>query len=818
MKRYNPSEIEPKLQEYWQAEKIYAAKDFDAKPKFVMLSEFPYPSGEGLHLGHIREYTIADVIARHKRMQGFNVLYPMAYDAFGLPTENYAIKNKVTPQSATDTNVAYFQKQFNSLGYSIDWERSFRTSDPDYYRWTQWLFLQFFKAGLAYRDEIAINWCPHCKTGLSNEEVVNGRHERCDTILEKKLLKQWMLKITDYADRLIEGLKTVDYPSRVADQQINWIGRSKGAEIEWQVTDKAGQPKSLTIKTFTTRRDTIPGVTFIVVAPESELLDQLTDDKQTEKVHSYKTQTASMTDVERQEDKTKTGVATGYYAKNPFNDELVPIYAANYVLASYGTGIVMGMPGHDERDREFALAHNLPVILTTEVPEAYENKSSSKVWTGPGNQINSGEAYDGMENVQAGQLIFDKMKLAGKAEERTTYRLRDWIFSRQHYWGEPIPIIYCEKHGAVPVPDDQLPVLLPTVEHYEPTNNGESPLSEISDWVNTTCPVCGDPAKRETDTMPNWAGSSWYYLRYYDAHNDKAFASPEKLKYWGEVDLYLGGMEHTTLHLLYSRFWHQFFYDQGLVPSPEPYHARRGQGIILAADGTKMSKSKGNVVNPTDIIESGYGADAVRLAVLFLAPYDQTTPWSPEGVAGTHRFLQRLWTLVQELAAAQPGANEALELKRITSRLVKRVSENLNNLGFNTSVSVLMEAVNELYKFKADQGFEASNWQTTIETLIQILAPFAPHISEELWHQLGHQDSIHVSVWPDFDPSYLVKDKIKLIIQVNGKLRGEIEVAKDIAEAEAVEAAKAHPRVTQYLKQEIKRTVYVKHKLINFVV
>jgi leucyl-tRNA synthetase len=818
MKRYNPSEIEPKLQEYWQAEKIYAAKDFDAKPKFVMLSEFPYPSGEGLHLGHIREYTIADVIARHKRMQGFNVLYPMAYDAFGLPTENYAIKNKVTPQSATDTNVAYFQKQFNSLGYSIDWERSFRTSDPDYYRWTQWLFLQFFKAGLAYRDEIAINWCPHCKTGLSNEEVVNGRHERCDTIVEKKLLKQWMLKITDYADRLIEGLKTVDYPSRVADQQINWIGRSKGAEIEWQVTDKAGQPKSLTIKTFTTRRDTIPGVTFIVVAPESELLDQLTDDKQTEKVHSYKTQTASMTDVERQEDKTKTGVATGYYAKNPFNDELVPIYAANYVLASYGTGIVMGMPGHDERDREFALAHNLPVILTTEVPEAYENKSSSKVWTGPGNQINSGEAYDGMENVQAGQLIFDKMKLAGKAEERTTYRLRDWIFSRQHYWGEPIPIIYCEKHGAVPVPDDQLPVLLPTVEHYEPTNNGESPLSEISDWVNTTCPVCGDPAKRETDTMPNWAGSSWYYLRYYDAHNDKAFASPEKLKYWGEVDLYLGGMEHTTLHLLYSRFWHQFFYDQGLVPSPEPYHARRGQGIILAADGTKMSKSKGNVVNPTDIIESGYGADAVRLAVLFLAPYDQTTPWSPEGVAGTHRFLQRLWTLVQELAAAQPGANEALELKRITSRLVKRVSENLNNLGFNTSVSVLMEAVNELYKFKADQGFEASNWQTTIETLIQILAPFAPHISEELWHQLGHQDSIHVSVWPDFDPSYLVKDKIKLIIQVNGKLRGEIEVAKDIAEAEAVEAAKAHPRVTQYLKQEIKRTVYVKHKLINFVV
>jgi len=819
MQRYIPNEIEPKWQQVWQDTEIYKATDFDKRPKYIMLTEFPYPSGSGLHIGHMREFTYGDIIARHKRMHGYNVLFPMGYDAFGLPTENYAIKNKVTPQSATDTNVATFQKQFESLGFSFDWSRSFRTSDPSYYKWTQWLFLQFFNKGLAYQEEIAINWCPHCKTGLSNEEVVNGRHERCDTIVEKKLLKQWLLKITDYADRLIEGLKDVDYPSRIADQQINWIGRSKGAEIIWQVTDKNGKESGKTITTFTTRKDTVPGVTFIVIAPEAEQLDELTTADQKDKVHSYVHETQSLTDVERQENKQKTGVATGMYAKNPFNDELVPIYAANYVLADYGTGVVMGMPGHDERDREFAIKHNLPVIFTTEVPEEYNDVTLTKVYTGEGKQVNSGEPYDGLSNKEAGQQIFDKLVKENKASEKTTYRLRDWIFSRQHYWGEPIPIIHCEKDGAVAVPDDQLPVELPKVENYEPTDNGESPLSAVSEWVNVTCPKCGGKAKRETDTMPNWAGSSWYYLRYYDAHNDKEFAARDKLDYWREVDMYLGGMEHTTLHLLYSRFWHQFFYDQGLVPTPEPYHARRGQGIILAADGSKMSKTKGNVVNPSDVIDSGYGADALRLAIIFLAPYDQTTPWSPEGVAGTHRFLQRLWTMALEVKQAKTDGPESIELKRAINKLVKKVGDDLDRMNFNTSVASLMECVNELYKIKAKDNYAASNWLESIESILQVLSPLAPHISEELWHRMGHETSIHECQWPEYDESYLSLDTVKIIIQVNGKLRSQIEVAKDSSEETVVAAAKADTKIASYLEgKTLQRTIFVKDKLVNFVV
>jgi leucyl-tRNA synthetase len=818
MKRYIPSEIEPKQQKTWKDQKLYAAKDFDDKPKFVMLTEFPYPSGDGLHIGHIREFAYGDVIARYKRMHGHNVLYPMAYDAFGLPTENYAIKNKITPQSATDTNIANFQKQFESLGFSFDWDRSFRTSDPDYYKWTQWLFLKFFEKGLAYQQEIAINWCPHCKTGLSNEEVVNGRHERCDTLVEKKLLKQWLLKITDYADRLIDGLKDVDYPSRIADQQINWIGRSYGSDITWQVVDENGREEGIDLITFTTRRDTIPGVTFIVIAPEADLVEAVTTLPQKDKVNSYKKQTEAMTDIERQEDKTKTGVATGKFAKNPLTGDLVPIFVANYVLAGYGTGVVMGMPGHDERDREFALEHNLKVVFTTEVPEQYDDESITRVYAGAGNQINSGE-FDGLNNKEAGQKIFAKLEKDNKAVERTTYRLRDWIFSRQHYWGEPIPIIHCKKDGAVAVPSDQLPVKLPIVERYEPTDNGESPLSAIDSWVNVTCPKCGGPAKRETDTMPNWAGSSWYYLRYYDAHNDQVFADSAKLDYWKEVDLYLGGMEHTTLHLLYSRFWHQFLYDQKLVPTPEPYHARRGQGIILAADGTKMSKSKGNVVNPTDIIDSGYGADALRLAIMFLAPYDQTTPWSPEGVAGTHRFLQRLWTLAQENQEVEHNAEELVELKRIVNKLIKKVGDDLNNMAFNTAISALMESVNDLYKLKAKSGYAASNWPETIKLITQLLAPLAPHVTEELWQQSGETGSIHVSNWPDYDEAYLSSDSVNIAIQVNGKLRATIEFSATATQEQIVQTAKSDQKIAGYLDgQTIKRTIFVPGKLVNFVV
>jgi leucyl-tRNA synthetase len=817
MRRYNPKDIEPKWQADWKEKKLNAAIDFDKKPKYVMLTEFPYPSGEGLHVGHIREFTYGDTIARFKRMKGHNVLLPMGYDAFGLPTENYAIKNKVSPQAATETNVANFQRQFESLGYSIDWDRSFKTSDPSYYKWTQWLFLKFFNAGMAYQEEIAINWCPHCKTGLSNEEVVNGRHERCDTVVEKRLLKQWMLRITDYADRLIEGLKDVDYPSRIADQQINWIGRSTGAEISWEVTDKDGNSKNLTIKTFTTRKDTIPGVTFIVVAPESPLSSELTEETQLEKVNSYKREVEAMTDIERQEDKSKTGVLTGSYAKNPLTGKMVPIYLASYILANYGTGVVMGMPGHDVRDREFALTHDIETIFTTEVPEKYNDPEITEVYIGSGKQINSG-VYDGLPNNEAGQKIFDKLSAEGTAVEKTTYRLRDWIFSRQHYWGEPIPIIHCDKDGAVTVPDDQLPVELPKVEHYEPTDNGQSPLSEISDWVNTTCPKCGGPAKRETDTMPNWAGSSWYYLRYYDARNDKEFATKDKLDYWKEVDLYLGGMEHTTLHLLYSRFWHQFLYDQKLVPTPEPYKARRGQGIILAADGSKMSKSKGNVVNPTDIIESGYGADALRLAIMFLAPYDQTTPWSPEGVAGTHRFLQRLWTLAIESNETKHDQPEDKELSIIASKLVKKVGQDLNNLAFNTAIAAMMNSLNQLYKIKASRGYGAANWPETIESILEIASPFAPHITEELWHEFGRNDSIHQQNWPEFNSDLLTDDVINIVVQINGKLRATLSLPVGSDQETVVKAANADPKIASYIDvSNIRRTIYVPDKILNFV-
>ncbi len=813
MQRYNPKDIEPRWQKAWAAGKEYAAVDFDAKrPKYVMLTEFPYPSGDGLHMGHVREYTLGDIMARHKRMNGYNVLYPMGYDAFGLPTENYAIKMKIAPQVATDQNVGNFQKQFDSLGYSIDWSRSFNTSDPSYYKWTQWLFLQFFKAGMAYQDEVDINWCPHCKTGLANEEVVNGRHERCDTLVEKKTLNQWMLRITDYADRLIDGLQTVDYPSRIADQQVNWIGRSVGAEVDFAlegINDK--------ITVFTTRPDTLFGATFMVLAPEHPLVEQITTPEQKADVQSYVKATQAKTEVERQdENREKTGVFTGAHAINPVNGAKVPVWIADYVLMGYGTGAIMAVPAHDERDFEFAKKYDLPIIDVVQKPADFEG-----CYTGEGIMVNSG-VYDGLPSAKARDKIVADLAKKGQAKEKINYRLRDWIFSRQHYWGEPIPIIHCPKHGAVAVPDDQLPVTLPKVKNYEPTDTGESPLAQVTDWVNTTCPECGGPAKRETDTMPNWAGSSWYYLRYYDAHNDKAFADPAKLKYWGEVDMYLGGMEHTTLHLLYSRFWHQFFYDQGLVPTPEPYHARRGQGIILAADGSKMSKSKGNVVNPTDIIEAGYGADALRLAITFLAPYDQTTPWSPETVGGTHRFLNRVWTLAQEYLEAKPAASgDSKTILAATHKAIKKVTEDLHGMNFNTAIAALMELTNELYKIKADQGFAkaGASWQFALENLLKLLAPFAPHLSEELWHQLGHKESIHTGEWPQWDEQYLVQDTMTVVVQVNGKVRAQLQVPSDATEEDIIKTAQKDVKVAAYLDgKDARKTIYVPKKLVSFVV
>ena len=809
MDRFEPGKIEPKWQAKWAESQIYAAKDFDSKPKYVMLTEFPYPSGDGLHLGHTREYTLGDIMARHKRMQGYNVLYPMGYDAFGLPTENYAIKNKIAPQVATAKNIANFRKQFDSLGLSVDWNRQVNTTDPNYYKWTQWLFLQFFKAGLAYQDDIDINWCPKCKTGLANEEVTSeGLHERCDTPVEKRKLKQWMLKITAYADKLIDGLSDIDFLPRIAAQQINWIGRSTGAEIDFIVD--AHQDK---ITVFTTRPDTLFGATFVVLAPEHPLVMTLVSDEQRAAVTEYIEAAKTKSDIERQDQtKEKTGVALGVFAINPLSGERLPIWISDYVMLGYGTGALMAVPAHDERDFAFARKFNLRVKPVISAPVDFNNE----VYTGDGVLINSGE-FDGLDSTEAKKVIVNKLESLSVGTEKTNYRLRDWIFSRQHYWGEPIPIIHCPHCGAVPVPEKDLPVTLPEVDHYEPTDNGESPLSKIDSWVNVPCPKCGAPAKRETDTMPNWAGSSWYYLRYFDPKNDQAFADPEKLKYWGMVDMYLGGMEHTTLHLLYSRFWHHFLFDQGFVPYSEPYFSRRGQGIVLAADGSKMSKSKGNVINPNEIIESGYGADALRLCIAFLAPYDLTTAWQPDGVPGTYRFLNRIWNLVGEFVAANKVVDAKVPVS-LVHKTIKKVSDDLDKMSFNTAVAALMEYVNELYRLKTS-GFDTTTWTFALENLLLLVAPFAPHLADELWQQLGNTESIHLQAWPKYDDAKLVDAEIKLVVQVNGKVRAEIKVVPEISEAEAIKLALAQPNVQKFTTdQTIVKTIYVPKKLVSIVV
>lgn len=809
MERYNPSELEPKWQAKWAEDKIYRAEDFSAKPKYVMLTEFPYPSGDGLHLGHTREYTLGDIMARHKRMRGYNVLYPMGYDAFGLPTENYAIKNQIAPQVATAKNIANFRQQFDALGLSVDWDRQVNTTDPDYYKWTQWLFLQFFKAGLAYQDDIDINWCPKCKTGLANEEVTSeGLHERCDTPVEKKKLKQWMLKITAYADKLIDGLATVDYLPRIASQQINWIGRSTGAEIDFAVD--AHQDK---ITVFTTRPDTLFGASFVVLAPEHPLVADLVSDEQRSAVESYVAAASAKSEIDRlDQTKEKTGVPLGALAIHPLSGERLPIWISDYVMLGYGTGALMAVPAHDERDFAFAEKFDLPIKPVISAPTDF----TAAVYTGDGQLINSGE-FDGLDSRQAKEAIVAKLESLSLGAAKTNYRLRDWIFSRQHYWGEPIPIIHCPCCGAVPVPDQDLPVTLPVVDRYEPTDNGESPLSKIESWVNVKCPICGAAAKRETDTMPNWAGSSWYYLRYFDPKNNQAFADLEKLKYWGAVDMYLGGMEHTTLHLLYSRFWHHFLFDQGLVPHPEPYTARRGQGIVLAADGTKMSKSKGNVVNPSEVIDSGYGADALRLCIAFLAPYDMTTAWQPDGVPGTYRFLNRTWNLVQEYLASDHQSNNPVPASLI-HKTIKKVSDDLNKMNFNTAVAALMEYVNQLYLLKKS-GFDHSTWSEALNILLQLLAPFAPHLTEELWRGLGHQKSIHLSDWPDYDLSKLEDTTLKIVVQINGKVRAELELAANADEQEALTAALALDKLQKYLSgKQIVKTIFVPKKLLSLVV
>ncbi len=816
MSRYNPKEIEPKWQAAWAKSGISEAKDFDPKrEKYVMLTEFPYPSGSGMHIGHMREYTLGDIMARQKRMLGYNVLFPMGYDAFGLPAENYAIKNHISPQQATEEAVANFQNQLESMGFSFDWSRSFKTTDPDYYKWTQWLFLRFFKAGLAYQAEIAVNWCPFCKTGLSNEEVINGRHERCDTVVTKKLIKQWMLRITDYADRLIKGLDTLDYPSRIADQQISWIGKSQGAEIKFAIVDQ----KDLSISVFTTRPDTLYGATFMVLAPEHPLVEQITTKEMKAEVKNYIESSATKSELERQSsEKNKSGVFTGAYAYNPATKEKIPIWIGEYILMGYGTGAIMAVPAHDERDFEFAKEHHLKIKYV--VKPAKGELRDDLPFINEGVVTNSSPKYDALPSSTVREKIVTDLTKSGQAKERVNYRLHDWIFSRQRYWGEPIPIIHCPKHGAVAVKDEDLPVLLPEVENYEPSSNGESPLAAIKEWVNTSCPICGLPSRRETDTMPNWAGSSWYYLRYFDPHNSSAFADPAKLKYWGSVDLYLGGMEHTTLHLLYSRFWHEFLFDQGLVPTPEPYLARRGQGIVLAADGTKMSKSKGNVVDPKEVIDSGYGADALRLAITFLAPYDQTTPWSPEALGGTYRFLQRFWTLVDQYLDSKAAATKGdTELKKLINRVGKQVSQDLEQMSFNTAIAAMMEGLNGLYKLKAADHFQSKDWQWALETFTKLLSPFAPHLCEEIWQRLGNKQLIQLEQWPGYEERWLKQESVSIAVQINGKLRGELNLAIGKSQDEVVASALADPKIQAHLTgKELKRVIYIPDKLLSLVV
>jgi leucyl-tRNA synthetase len=824
MQRYNPKEIEPKWQKTWETSKLYQAIDDSAKPKKYILEYFPYPSGAAMHVGHVRNYTIGDALARYSRMNGYNVLHPMGWDAFGLPAENYAIKTGISPQEAIVKNTTRFKQQLNQMGFGYDWSREFASSDPLYYKWTQWFFLMLFKKGLAYQKESMQWWCPIDKTVLANEQVENGRCWRCGHDVEKKSLKQWFFKITDYADRLVKDLDDVDWSDSIKSMQRNWIGRSTGAEISWQVCDKDGRVTGAAFKTFTTRQDTIPGVTFIVIAPESPLLDSLTAQDHKARVHSYRQDAERFSDVERQENKEKTGVFTGMHAKNPFTSQVVPIYVANYVLAGYGTGVVMGMGGHDLRDREFSLEHDIPIILTTEVAPEYQDVSSLKVWTGKGNQINSGTAYNGLSNIEAGRQIFEKMVSDGTASEQVNYKIRDWLISRQRYWGAPIPIVHCPKDGAVAVPDDQLPVVLPEIESYEPSGDGRSPLANVAEFVKTTCPKCGGSAERETDTMDGFACSSWYFLRFADPHNtDKAF-DRSKIDSWLPVDDYIGGAEHAVMHLLYARFWTKVMYDEKLIDFEEPFTILRNHGMILAPDGTKMSKSKGNTIEPGVLIEQGYGADTVRIMELFIGPWNQAANWSVEGMGGAHRFLQRTWTLIQEFKTTDRKASSAkttdeVELNRAVHHAIKKVSDDLVSLSFNTAIAALMELVNQLYKLKGQDDFSNELlWSSSLETFLQLLAPFAPHITEELWQQLGHRESIHISSWPTYNEDYLQRDTMTIAVQINGKLRAEIELPTAADEQQVSTAALANERVQTYLSEhKIKKTIYVAGRLISFV-
>jgi len=799
MPKYNPNKIEKKWQSRWKKDDLYSAKDFDKRPKKYLMVEFPYPSGDGLHMGHLRSYCSLDALARKKRMEGENVLYPMGWDAFGLPTENYAIKTGIHPEKVTADNIKTFKKQMNSLGLSFDWSREINSTDPKYYKWTQWIFLQLFKKGLAYQAEMPINWCPSCKIGLANEEVIGGKCERCGTQTKKKKLKQWMLKITEYADRLIEDLDKVNYVEKIKTQQVNWIGKSYGTEIDFKID---GSPDKLTV--FTTRTDTIFGVTAMVVAPEHSLLEKLTTKENKEKVEKYVQDSQKKSEFERtQLDKEKTGLRLGSYCINPLNKEKIPVWVSDYVIADYGGGAVMIVPAHDKRDYQFAKKYNL------KIKEVISGGNITKEsYVDYGKLVNSGQ-FDGLSSKEAIEKITDWLVKNKLGRKTVQYNLRDWVFSRQHYWGEPIPIIHCQKCGTVPVLEKDLPVKLPYVEKYQPTNTGQSPLAAVKEWVNVKCPKCKGQAQRETDTMPNWAGSSWYFLRYVDPKNNKELADFKKLKYWLPVDIYNGGMEHTTLHLLYSRFWHKFLYDLKVVPTAEPYQRRQSHGVVLAEDGRKMSKSFNNVIQPDDVVKK-YGADTLRVYEMFMGPFDQMISWSTEGVQGCSRFLNRIWQLFNN--KEKIGKETSKELLTKLHQLIKKVSQDLETMKFNTAVAALMEFSN----FWAGEGKVLS--KKDAEIFLRILAPLAPHIAEELWRTLGNKETIFKEKWPKYDEKLIEEETWQLIVQINGKVRDKIEVKKGITEKEVKKIALESEKIKKWLgKKQPKKVIYIPSRLVNLV-
>ena len=799
---YNFKEVEKKWQNKWEKEGTFNAKnDYKNTKKWYGLIEFPYPSGQGLHVGHPRSYTALDIVARKRRLQGYNVLYPIGFDAFGLPAENFAIKNHVHPKIITEQNINHFREQLKSLGFSFDWSREVNTTDPNYYKWTQWIFIQLYKHGLAYKATMPINFCTGCKVGLANEEVVNGVCERCGSEVVQKEKSQWMLKITEYAQRLIDDLAEVNFLDKIKAQQTNWIGRSEGAEVTFKIAQSDEE-----LLVYTTRPDTLFGCTYMVVAPEHHIIEKLANKiTNLEEVKEYQHKASLKSDFERSEiNKEKTGVELkGIKAINPLNQKEIPIWISDYVLGSYGTGAIMAVPAHDTRDFEFAKKFNLEIIQVVDGKCDIQKEPYIDVETGT--MINSG-FLNGLNVQQAIKKTIEYLENNKIGHAKVNYKLRDWVFSRQRYWGEPIPMVYCKDCGWVPLPEESLPLTLPEVEDFEPGENGESPLAKQTDWINTTCPHCGKPAKRETDTMPQWAGSSWYFLRYMDPHNDKALASKEALEYWSPVDWYNGGMEHTTLHLLYSRFWHKFLYDIGVVPTKEPYAKRTSHGMILGTNGEKMSKSKGNVINPDDIVKE-FGADTFRVYEMFMGPFDQSASWSMDSIRGCAKFLDKVWNLKDMLVE---GETYSKETEKMMHKAIKKVSSDIEEMKFNTSVSTFMTMVNEFYKLKRINKAE-------LKTFLTLLNPFAPHITEELNEQIGYKEEIATYTWPQYDEAKTIDDKIELPIQVNGKLRATIQI--DLDEPEETIKPQVHEAIANKLDgKTIVKEIYVKNKIYNVVV